>query len=48
MLCGMLFVASATLFDSFTPQKPTLAPKFGSFVGFSVLQSVKRKKVASL
>jgi hypothetical protein len=46
--CGRPFVAPVTMFDNFTPQKPTLAPQFGSFVGFSVLRSVKRKKVARM
>src|SRR5580704_13595106 len=42
------FVPSLTVFDNFTPQKPALAPQFGSFVGFSVLSRVKRKKVARI
>jgi hypothetical protein len=42
------FVASVTVFDSFTPQKPALAPQFGGFVGYSVLRSAKRKKVARM
>jgi hypothetical protein len=42
------FAASVTVFDSFTPQKPALAPQFRGFVGYSVLRSVKRKKVARM